>query len=202
MTINPIEPFDHDLIGDDAPYVTIRYRDVPDGYRISDLVIDETAYPELAAIIDDLNEIAERYYKNYEITGVTVQEFFEHLQDALAFKIKTFNAFLKGQAAAKPGPVNKVTFKPATTDTVEQLTDSETQNINVALDDPDEETPANRVKSKDGTRKSTRGGQDVTEYSSDDFNELAEFLKGNPSVEQEYIMIFRECFTLMAAWKW
>lgn len=202
--VDPItRPFRTDLIGDDAPFNTLRYSEVPEGYRISDIVLDGAAYPLLSASKETLDAIAERFYKNYEIVGETIAEFFEHLQISLIMKADTFEAFLGAtEKLAIPNKSSQTIYKPGTTLTNEQLTDSETKNINVPFDDGDNDQPSNRSLSKAGKTQTQHMGEDNTEYIDNDFNTLTEFLRNNPSIQQEYVQIFRENFTLRQQYKW
>ena len=199
----PLQPFRDDLPGDDQPFYTLRYSDVPTGYRITDLTVDSTKYPLLAAAKSALDTFAERYYKNYEIVGVTVAEFHEHMQDALEMKLATFESFLKKHddlAVASTG--STVIFTPTTKVTSRQLTDSVTENIDVPLDDPTDEAPATKSKTNAGSSETENSGTDTTVIENADFNTLKEFIRSNASIPEEYIMIFRDCFMNRAAYTW
>ena len=71
------------IIGDDEPYNTTYYRDVPNGFRIENLTIDADAYPLLYANWDRFVDIADKYYRNCEINGETIKDFFENLELSL-----------------------------------------------------------------------------------------------------------------------
>ena len=76
--INPIRQF-RPIIGDDEPIYSMYYRDVPTGFRFDDLDIPET-YININAIKERLIDNANRYYRNYEVNGVTLQDFLDNLQ--------------------------------------------------------------------------------------------------------------------------
>ena len=76
--INPIRQF-RPIIGDDEPLYSMYYRDVPTGFRFDDLDIPET-YININAIKERLIDNANRYYRNYEVNGVTLQDFLDNLQ--------------------------------------------------------------------------------------------------------------------------
>ena len=58
------------LVGDDEPFITAHYRDVPNGFRISN-INDEFLEPYLMEL--------EVFYSDYEIVGETYPKFFSNL---------------------------------------------------------------------------------------------------------------------------
>lgn len=85
MTMNPIDTSNWiPVLGDDNPYFSVAYRDVPDGYRFDDLPIpDSEVYPMLNANWDRFVAIANSYYRNCEINGETIKDFFDNLNLSL-----------------------------------------------------------------------------------------------------------------------
>ena len=78
MTINPLQKF-RPIIGDDEPIFSMFYRDVPNGFRFENIDIPER-YININAIKDRLIDNANRYYRNYEINGMTLQDFLDNIQ--------------------------------------------------------------------------------------------------------------------------
>jgi len=83
--INPIQnEYWQPITGDDEPYLTMYYRDVPNGYRIENLPIpDNVKYPYLNANWSRLVGLANKFYRNCEINGETLADFFANLDLSL-----------------------------------------------------------------------------------------------------------------------
>lgn len=92
MPIEPLNPY-APIIGDDDGYVNIPYRRVPQGFRIPDLTPAEDC-PLTADVWTRLTTFADRHYRNHEIVGVTVEDFFLNLQDAYAENADTLEKVL------------------------------------------------------------------------------------------------------------
>lgn len=85
MSINPIDTSNWiPVLGDDNPYFSLAYREVPEGYRFDDLPIpDSELYPMLNANWLRFIAIANSYYRNCEINGETIKDFFDNLNLSL-----------------------------------------------------------------------------------------------------------------------
>lgn len=79
----------HPIKGDDLPTFSMKLRDLPDGYHITDIVINQNLCPKTYAMKDSLLEIAERYYRNFEVNGETLQDFKENIQ--LSYDLNALN---------------------------------------------------------------------------------------------------------------
>ena len=94
MPLRPIEPF-HPMIGDDNPLVTMRLRDMPIGYHMTDIVIDEVQYPKTYLMKDKLLSLSEKYYRNYEVNAETPQDFIENIQCTFDINADVFERMLQ-----------------------------------------------------------------------------------------------------------
>ena len=84
MRTEPIIPEFKPHRGDDLPYRTIRYHDVPSGYRFDDL--EWSCLVTIPEWIPVLKDFLNRYYDDWEINADTVQGFFRDLQLSLDMK--------------------------------------------------------------------------------------------------------------------
>lgn len=80
-------------IGDNLGFTTIRYANVPDGFRFTDLSFP-TDSPLTYAIKDKIVDFADNYYRNHEIVGTTLSDFFTSLQLDLIENVDTFEKML------------------------------------------------------------------------------------------------------------
>lgn len=94
MTLRPLEPF-HPTLGDDNPLVTMRLRDMPKGFHMTDIVIDETLHPLTYTMKDRLLSLSEKYYRNFEVNAETPQDFLENIQTTFDVNADVFERMLK-----------------------------------------------------------------------------------------------------------
>ena len=195
--------------GDDLGYHTVRYQDVPIGFRIGDLTIDGAAYPRVAAVHERLTTTADKFYRHHEIVGETLADFKENLQDALDRNLDTIDRVLEvyDDDIAKPilGRTRTVTYN--VTDTTESESDGDVRDINVPLDSPSNEDPSARTLSHaEGGGSVSRTGTETEELSDlgvrPNYESLNGFIDNNRSIDQIFINIFHECFMIREALKW
>lgn len=93
MAIARIPRFDP-VIGDDLPYHSIVYKDVPEGFRISDLE-PLTGCPLSAQYWQRLTGYANLHFRNHEIIGKTFVDFFENLRDSYLMNADTLEKALE-----------------------------------------------------------------------------------------------------------
>lgn len=105
MPLNPMTGAPRAVIGDDLPYDTVIYREVPAGFRIGDLVtdaedpqqwqvMDPARYPLTAAVWDRLTAEADLVFAEHEIVGRTIADFRDGLARAWAMNGDTFERLL------------------------------------------------------------------------------------------------------------
>ena len=69
------------IAGDDEPYWTQHYRDVPEPFRLSDAwAVMTDALPLMQGKKDDFIKAFDLHYNRYEINAETYQDFLEMLQ--------------------------------------------------------------------------------------------------------------------------
>lgn len=123
MAIARIPRFDP-VIGDDLPYHSIVYRDVPEGFRISDLE-PLTGCPLSAQYWQRLTGYADLHFRNHEIIGKTFVDFFENLRDSYLMNADTLEKALEVYYDDIAKPTQSRTIK-RTHEETETLPESET----------------------------------------------------------------------------
>ena len=165
--------------GDDLPYVTMIYRDVPQGFRITDLEPLADA-PLSAQYWDRLTEYADLHFRNHEIIGRTFVDFFENLKDSYYMNADTLEKALEVYFDDIAKPTQSRTIK-RTHEETETLPDGSTErkmvyghkvdrtgdssgtttNVEFAIEGTDE-TPSDKVVTEsDATDSETHSGTDT-----------------------------------------
>lgn len=227
MGTMPITPM-NDIIpieGDDLPIHTLAYRDVPEPFRFKNLKYDPDEHPEIDAKFGDLIDAADRFFANYEVVGITLQDFFDGLQSSFERNKDTLERVLKvyDDDIANPilGRTRKVTYD--VTDEVSSSTnvssneehEDKQTDINVPLDDPANEQASFRSTVKGGSGSSGNSGTTgsnkktgtETEELSDlgvrpNYESLNGFIDNNRSYQTIFINFFKDNFMICESWKW
>ena len=110
--------------GDDGPYLTMSYRDVPKGFRITDLEPTANA-PLTAQYWTRLTQYADLHYRNHEVIGKTLMDFFNNLQDSYYLNADTLEKALEVYFEDIAKPTQSRTIKRTHTES-ETLPDTET----------------------------------------------------------------------------
>ena len=158
--------------GDDGPYLTMSYRDVPKGFRITDLEPVANA-PLTAQYWTRLTQYADLHFRNHEVVGKTLMDFFNNIQDSYYLNADTLEKALEVYYEDIAKPTQSRTIKrthtedetlpdPSTTRTTqygqsihtEGSSDTDTTNVEFAIEN-DDGSPS----SKD----TTHGSNDITE---------------------------------------
>lgn len=93
------------IIGEDEPYYSLYYRDVPDGFRLTDIVT-KSGLEYITPLWNELINFADRYFADFEVNARTVKDFYNNIQldydeyiDMLENKLKNLAIveFTKGQ---------------------------------------------------------------------------------------------------------
>lgn len=170
--------------GDDLPYVTMIYRDVPQGFRITDLEPLADA-PLSARYWDRLTEFADLHFRNHEIIGRTFVDFFENLKDSYYMNADTLEKALGVYFDDIAKPTQSRTIK-RTHEETEELPDSSTEretvyghkvdrtgdssgtttNIEFAIEGTDESPSDKAVTDSNATDSETHSGTDTETESS------------------------------------
>ena len=123
MAITRIQRFEP-VVGDDLPYHSIVYRDVPQGFRITDLEPIANA-PLSTQYWQRLTQFADLHFRNHEIVGKTFVDFYENLQDSYYLNADTLEKALEVYYDDIAKPTQSRTIK-RTHEETETLPESET----------------------------------------------------------------------------
>lgn len=220
MTITKLDPFDP-IIGDDLPINTIAYRNLPDGFGFDALTYPADA-PLTYELKDKLNDFAKRYYRNWEINGITIADWQIDLQLALNENIDTMEKMLAVYTDDIAKPTQSRTIKRIydiddTTDV--NASDSNTGTVASTIENTDYDLPidnptgqavaksnssgttTNNLKTT-STGKTTYGhkGTETEEWSdvgvAPNYILLNGFLDNNRTYYNVFVNFFKDCFML------
>lgn len=165
--------------GDDAPYLSMVYRDVPEGFRITDLT-PMSGCPLTAEYWSRLTGFADRHYRNHEIVGMTFVDFFENLRDSYYLNADTLEKALEVYYDDIAKPTQSRTIKRTHTEN-ETLPDSKTKrtteyghvvdtsgnssgsttDIEYAIENSDDAPSDKSLTESEATDKETHSGSDT-----------------------------------------
>lgn len=192
------------IIGDDKPYWTIRYRDVPEPFRLSDawdVVTDDL--PLMQGKKDAFIKAFDLHYSRYEINAETYQDFLDLLQETLMINADTIERLLEvyNSDIAKPilgrEEIRTLTITEAGTG----LTDAD--NVDIPADNPEDDRPTSRSK---GRAESTveRDETETTTLSDlgvrPNYESLNGFLDNNRTAYTVFNNLFKNCFMNSIPW--
>ena len=177
--ISRIKPWDP-VPGDDGPMVTFNYRDVPEGFRISDLV-PLSGCPLTAQHWDRLTRFADDHYRNHEIIGQTFVDFYENLRDSYYMNADTLEKALEVYYDDIAKPTQSRTIRRTHTETetlpngssetttqyghsiaTESDQDSESTDIEYGIEGSDSSPSAKTQGTTSGTGSENHSGTDKT----------------------------------------
>lgn len=203
--MNDISP----MTGDDLPIHTLAYRDVPQPFRFKNLVYDAEEHPLIDGVFDKLIEAADRFYANYEVVGITLQDFFDGLQSSFERNRDTLERVLKvyDDDIANPvlGRTRTVTYD--VTDDSSVASGGTVTDINVPLDDPSNDQASSRQKTaSNGQGQNKRTGTETEELSDlgvrPNYESLNGFIDNNRPYQEIFINFFKDNFMICESWKW
>ena len=215
-------------LGDGKNWVSMKYRDVPQGFRIRDVthrltdsfVTVPTAFT--AEMWAALCDAADKHFAMYEIVGDTFQDFLDRMNDAWAQNEDTFFRLVEvyNDDIAKPilGRTETVTYgadgNPVTmtdTHTDTEVRESTSDHIDVPVDgsagNPTyKDVASSKVKSGTIVHSHTQTGVVKTELSDlgvrPNYESLNGFLDNNRTLLTVFFKIFEGCFTLAQFMRW
>ena len=218
------------VVGDDNPFNTIHYRDVPDGFRIENLIFDSDMFENVSLIWDDVKEFLNLYFENWEINAKTFKDFFNGLKISLMGNIESLDKRLSAITLISPNAGSKVTRTKSGTrqengtntknrsysDSVENETSGTSESIVLAFDssntDPSQKTIDNQTVTNEGTgtenqtdTNTVSGSDSETESIITDDDSLTYYerlTKLYPSIPMEFVNVFKENFTLSEVLIW
>ena len=138
MTFKPI-------MGDDDPYWTLHYRDVPTPFRLADawrVLTDDL--PLMQGKKDDFIKAFDLHYGRYEINAETYQDFLELLKETLLINADTVERLLEVYNSDIAKPILGREETRALTTTEEGIADASTESIDVPADNPLDDQPTSK----------------------------------------------------------
>ncbi len=214
--------------GDGKNWVSVQYRDVPQGFRISDVThrltdsfvtVPSAFTAEMWAALCDK---ADAHFAMYEIVGDTFQDFLDRMNDAWAQNEDTFFRLVEvyNDDIAKPilGRTETVTYgadgNPVTitdTHTDTEVREATSDHIDVPVDgsvgNPTyKDIGTTKVKSGTIVDSRIQTGVVRTELSDlgvrPNYESLNGFLDNNRTLLKVFFDIFEGCFTLAQSMRW
>lgn len=218
--MDPMVKYDP-IIGDDLPFNTLAYRDIPNGFGFSVLnfPVDK---PLTLALKDKLVDYCNKYFRNYEINGTTIADWQVDLQLALTENVDTFEKMMEVYDDDIAKPLQSRTIKRTydiIDDTAINGTDKNTGTVksNIAnmdydlpIDNPtgqpvaksnsDGTTTNDLTTATNGTTKYTHKGTETEDWSdvgvAPNYELLNGFLDNNRTYYNVFTSFFKDCFTL------
>lgn len=184
--LNNIKP----IIGDDSPFITSFYRDVPDGFRIDDLNDDF-----LTDYIDDLD----LFFSDYEIVGETYKRFYQNLKvtwDRKSEIVKKYADYDKDNIHYTFDTVNVHTVEISESGDNTNGNESTDTHIDTPIDNSDS-TPStvDTVESSDSGEYSRSIEQtDTVTLDDGDIHKINKLTDNYRSVLDVLIDVFKSCF--------
>jgi hypothetical protein len=200
MRLNNFEP----IAGDDNPFWTLYYRDVPTPFRLADAweVLTDTL-PLMQSKKDDFTKAFDLHYGRYEINADTYQDFLDLLKETLLINADTVERLLEVYDSDIAKPILGREETRTLTTTEEGIADASTENIDVPADNPLDDKPT----SKGRTGQTSNVVRDETETIklSDlgvrpNYETLNGFLDNNRTVYAVFNDLFKNCFLNAIAW--
>lgn len=229
MMIEKIRRF-KPVVGDDNPFNTIHYYEVPTGFRFDDLVFNHDMYENVSLIWEDMKKFLNLYFEDWEINAKTFKDFFNGLNISLMANIESMEKRLSAIVLISPDAGSKVTRTKSGTrqesgtntknrtysDSVDNSSNGSSENIVMAFDsantDPSQKTIDNQTTTNKGTgtenqtdNNTVSGSDSETESIVTDEDSLSYYerlSKLYPSIPLEFVNIFKENFTLSEVLIW
>ena len=192
------------VTGDDEPYWTIHYRDVPEPFRLSDAwVILSDELPLMQGKKDDFIKAFDLHYSRYEINAETYQDFLDMLQEVLVINADTIERLLEVYDSDIAKPILGREETRTLTTTEEGIADASTENIDVPADNPLDDKPTSKGRSGQ-TSNVVRDEIETTRLSDlgvrPNYETLNGFLDNNRTLYTVFNNLFKNCFMNAIAW--
>lgn len=190
-------------------FTSEKFKDIPEAFKFDKLTYSADL-PLLQAIKGDLSELANTYYRNYEIVGETYADFFEELQLKLNLRGPSLERILEAfnEDYDKFNPGTKTTTEYNLTNTSELLG---AESLNEYIDVPADDTTFDKASTRDRTQSTSesqteRTGEVINE--SDNitgrpvYEALVKFARGHTDFKELFIQTFKNCFTAREVLIW
>ena len=197
MTFKPI-------MGDDDPYWSIHYRDVPEPFRLADawqVLTDEL--PLMQSKKSDFTKAFDLHYGRYEINADTYQDFLDLLKEVLLINADTVERLLEVYDSDVAKPILGREETRTLTTTEEGIADASTESIDVPADNPLDDKPTSKGRSGQ-TSNVVRDEIETTKLSDlgvrPNYETLNGFLDNNRTAYTVFNNLFKNCFLSAIAW--
>lgn len=148
MRLESFEP----ILGDDRAYWTEFYRNVPDGFKLTDAweVIDGM-YEHLEADKGELVKGFELKYGRYEINGVTYQDFKDLMEEKLFERASILDKVFGLMGGKMYEPYAEKTERTIGSSTEEMDVSGLSSDVDVPKDNPSDDKDTSRSKTQQGS---------------------------------------------------
>ena len=192
------------MMGDDDPYWTLHYRDVPTPFRLADawgVLTDDL--PLMQSRKDGLITAFDMHYGRYEINAETYQDFLELLKETLLINADTVERLLEVYDSDVAKPILGREETRTLTTTEEGIADASTESIDVPADNPLDDKPTSKGRSGQ-TSNVVRDEVETTRLSDlgvrPNYETLNGFLDNNRTLYKVFNDLFKNCFLNSIAW--
>ena len=184
--------------GDDLPFYTAFYKNVPSPFRLDDLTL-HTDTPLTSVVWPVLLIQLDQYFAKYEINGKTYADFFENLKTALNLGADTLERHLEVYQSDICKPILGRTEKVTYGDRV-QIT-GEDQQINIPADVETNDKADSRTKQSNTNEHTGTIQTDLSDLGvRPNYESINGFLDQNRTILQTAVNIFKQAFILQEAW--
>ena len=192
------------IMGDDDPYWTLHYKDVPTPFRLADAwVILTDNLPLMQSKRGDFTKAFDMHYGRYEINADTYQDFLDLLKETLLINADTVERLLEVYDSDVAKPILGREETRTLTTTEEGIADVSTESIDVPADNPLDDKPTSKGRSGQ-TSNVVRDEIETTKLSDlgvrPNYETLNGFLDNNRTVYTVFNNLFKNCFLSAIAW--
>ena len=192
------------IMGDDDPYWTLHYKDVPEPFRLADawqVLTDDL--PLMQSKRDDFTKAFDMHYGRYEINADTYQDFLDLLKETLLINADTVERLLEVYDTDIAKPILGREETRTLTTTEEGIADASTESIDVPADNPLDDKPTSKGRSGQ-TSNVVRDEIETTTLSDlgtrPNYETLNGFLDNNRTLYTVFNNLFKNCFLSAIAW--
>ena len=192
------------IMGDDDPYWTLYYKDVPEPFRLADawsVITDDL--PLMQSKRSDFTKAFDMHYGRYEINADTYQDFLDLLKETLLINADTVERLLEVYDTDIAKPILGREETRTLTIEEEGIADASTENIDVPADNPLDDKPTSKGRSGQ-TSNIVRDEIETTTLSDlgtrPNYETLNGFLDNNRTLYKVFNDLFKNCFLTSIAW--
>lgn len=189
-------------------FTTEKFRDIPEDFKF-----DKLEFPVRCALLtdykDELADIANRWYADYEIVGETYMDFFENLQLKLDVRADSLERILTAYA----GDIDE--FESGNKSVTEYDVHHDSENdattgsefVDIPVDDTDHDKPTTRDRSDSESTGTSHQTGSVTVTADNTTGQLRtdllnKYIRGHRSFQEIFIDTFLNCFSIREVLTW